>query len=159
MEPRLLALSLAMTETVQVACGNCGATNRVPLEKMQAGRAPVCGRCKAPLPLGATPAIVTDGTFGEQVERSPVPVLVDFWAPWCGPCRILGPVVEELAAEFAGRIRVAKMNVDDNPATASRFDIRGIPALILFRGGKEASRQVGAQPKSELRRWIERAIA
>jgi thioredoxin 2 len=148
-----------MTETMQAVCGKCGAANRIPLEKMQPGRAPVCGRCKAPLPVGAVPMVVTDGTFSEQVERSALPVLVDFWAPWCGPCRILSPVVEELAAEFAGRIRVAKINVDDNPTTASRFDIRGIPALVLFRAGREAGRQVGAQPKTELRRWIEHAIA
>jgi thioredoxin 2 len=148
-----------MTQTIQLSCSNCGATNRVPLDKLQPGRAPVCGRCKTPLPPDSAPAVVTDGTFSEQVERSPLPVLVDFWAPWCGPCRILSPVVEELAAEFAGRLRVAKMNVDDNPATASRFDVRGIPALILFRGGKEAGRQVGAQPKSELKRWLERAVA
>jgi thioredoxin 2 len=148
-----------MAETIQISCSNCGAANRVPLDKLQPGRVPVCGRCKTPLPAGAEPAIVTDATFFEQVERSPLPVLVDFWAPWCGPCRILSPVVEQLAVEFAGRIRIAKMNVDDSPATASRFDVRGIPALILFRGGKEAGRQVGAQPKSELKRWIERAVA
>jgi thioredoxin 2 len=148
-----------MAETIQISCTNCGAVNRVPLDKIQPSRAPICGRCKTALPAGASPVIVTDGTFSEQVEHSPVPVLVDFWAPWCGPCRILSPVVEQLAGEFAGRIRVAKMNVDDNPATASRFDVRGIPALLLFRGGREAGRQVGAQPKSELKRWLERAIA
>lgn len=148
-----------MAETIQISCSSCGAANRIPLDKLQPGRAPVCGRCKTPLPADAAPAIVTDGTFSEQVERSPLPVLVDFWAPWCGPCRILSPVVEQLAVEFAGRIRVAKMNVDDNPVTASRFDVRGIPALVLFRGGKEAGRQVGAQPKSELKRWLEHAVA
>ena len=131
----------------------------MPAEKLQPGRAPVCGRCKAPLPIDAGPTTVTDATFAEQVERSPLPVLVDFWAPWCGPCRMISPAVEELAAEFAGRMRVAKMNVDDNPVSASRFDIRSIPALILFHGGREAGRIVGAQPKSEIRNWIARTIA
>jgi thioredoxin 2 len=147
------------TEILEIQCGNCGATNRVPVDKIQPGRAPVCGRCKTPLPVGASASIITDANFAEQVERSTLPVVVDFWAPWCGPCRFLSPIVEELAVELAGRIRVGKMNVDDNPATASRFDIRGIPALILFQGGREAGRMVGAQPKAELRRWIEHNIA
>jgi thioredoxin 2 len=148
-----------MPETLQISCAHCGATNRVPVEKLKPGRAPVCGRCKTPLQPDATPANVTDATFAELVERSSLPVLVDFWAPWCGPCRMVGPIVEDLAKEFAGRIRVAKMNVDDNPATSSRFDIQSIPALILFRGGAEAARTVGAQSKPYLRQWIESAVA
>ncbi len=148
-----------MTEALQIACPHCGATNRVPTEKLKPGRAPVCGRCKTPLQPDAAPANVTDATFAELVERSSLPVLVDFWAPWCGPCRMVGPIVEELAKEFAGRLRVAKMNVDDNPATSSRFDIQSIPALILFRGGTEAARTVGAQSKPYLRQWIESAVA
>jgi thioredoxin 2 len=148
-----------MPEALQISCSHCGATNRVPTEKLKPGRAPVCGRCKTPLQADAAPADVTDTTFRELVERSSLPVLVDFWAPWCGPCRMVGPIVEELAKDFAGRLRVAKMNVDNNPATSSRFEIRSIPALILFRGGAEAARTVGAQSKPYLRQWIESSIA
>jgi thioredoxin 2 len=134
--------------------------NRVAVEKMREGRAPVCGRCKTPLAGGAPgPLTVTDGSFADMVERSPLPVLLDMWAPWCGPCRMVGPVVDEIAGELAGRLRVGKMNVDENPATSERFAIRSIPALLLFQGGREIDRIVGAVPKAEILRRVERLLS
>jgi len=147
-----------MSEPLLIRCSACGATNRVPRERLQAGLQPVCGRCKSTLSVDGTPLDVTDGEFAEEVEKSPLPVLVDMWAPWCGPCRFVTPAVEELAAELAGRLRVAKLNVDQNPATAARFNIQSIPALLVFKGGREVDRIIGAQSKSEIRRRIERLI-
>jgi thioredoxin 2 len=106
------------------------------------------------LPHVAKPIAVTDASFPAEVEQSPLPVLVDAWAVWCGPCKIIAPVIEELAAEMAGRVRVAKLNVDENPATASRFDLRSIPTLLIFKGGQEVDRLVGVQPKSEIMRRL-----
>jgi len=102
---------------------------------------------------------VTDATFAAEVERSPLPVLVDAWAPWCGPCQLIAPVIDELAVEMAGRVRVAKLNVDENPATAARFNLRSIPTLLVLRGGREVDRIIGVQPKSEISRRLERAMA
>jgi thioredoxin 1 len=93
---------------------------------------------------------LNDDTFEAEVLKSELPTLVDFWAPWCGPCRIVGPVVEELARDYAGRIKVAKMNVDENPKTPSTYNIRGIPTLILFKGGQIAEQIVGAVPKAKI---------
>jgi thioredoxin 2 len=141
-----------------IRCPACGATNRVPLDKLEPGREPVCGRCKAPLPVGTRPITVTDATFSAEVERSPLPVLLDLWAAWCGPCRMIAPTVEQLAAELAGRVRVAKLNVDENPATAARYNVQGIPTLLIFKDGQEVDRIVGVQPKSEIARRLERFI-
>jgi thioredoxin len=131
----------------------------VPRAKLEQGLKPVCGRCKQPLPAAASaPLTVTDATFAAEVERSPVPVLVDAWAPWCGPCRQIAPAIEELAAEFAGQVRVAKLNVDENPRTASRFDVRSIPTLLIVVGGREVDRIVGAQPKHAIRERLEHVL-
>lgn len=145
-------------DTLMIGCPACGATNRVPRDKIAEGRAPVCGKCKAPLLVGK-PQPVTDATFARDVEGSPVPVLVDAWAPWCGPCHMIAPIIDQLAAELAGRIRVVKLNVDDNPRTAARFDLRSIPTLLVLKGGREIDRLVGVQPKQEIARRLERAIA
>jgi len=101
---------------------------------------------------------VTDKNFGTEVLSAQVPVLVDFWATWCGPCRSIGPIVEELAKEFGGRLKVAKLNVDENPATPSQYGVRGIPTLILFKEGKIFEQIVGAVPKTRLVAMVEKAL-
>ncbi len=125
-------------------CPACGAKNRVGTPP--AGKTPACGRCGAPLPWLV---VANDAAFAREIA-APVPVLVDFWAPWCGPCRVVAPVLEELANELAGRLKIVKLNVDENPATAGGFRIEGIPTLILFRDGQPVERIVGALPKQAL---------
>jgi thioredoxin 2 len=147
-----------MSEAQLIRCPSCGATNRVPLDKVARGLAPVCGRCRAALPLGAGPVAVTDATFAAEVERSPLPVLLDLWAPWCRPCQMMAPAIDELAAELAGRVRVAKLNIDEAPATAARFRVGSIPTLLVLKGGREVDRIVGARPKAEIARRLERAV-
>ncbi len=111
-----------------------------------------------PEPPNDAPIQVTDASFDELVLRSPLPVLVDFWAPWCGPCRIVAPTVEELGRQYAGRLRVAKVNTDDNPYRAGSLGIQGIPTLILFKNGREVDRIVGAVSKQVLQSRVERAL-
>ena len=119
----------------------------------------MCGRCKTPLLADNKPVTVTDATFFAEVERSPLRVLLDLWAPWCGPCRMVAPVIEELAAEMAGRVRVAKLNVDENPVTAARFHVQSIPTLLILKGGREMERIVGVQPKAEIVQRLQRIAA
>jgi thioredoxin 2 len=149
---------LRMSDSALIPCPQCGAMNRVPQAKLAEGLTPMCGQCKTPLATAAGPLVVTDATFAADVERSPLPVLVDAWAPWCGPCRMVGPIVDELATELAGKVRVAKLNVDDNPTTAARFDVRSIPTMLVMVNGREVDRIVGALPKATLKRRLERAL-
>jgi thioredoxin 1 len=107
----------------------------------------------------AKPKEVTDATFEQEVLKAPRPVLVDFWAPWCGPCRMVAPIVEELAEEYDGKVSFVKLNTDDNPVTASNYSIRSIPTLLVFRGGQPVGQIVGFRPKSDLRRRLDAVIA
>jgi thioredoxin 1 len=107
----------------------------------------------------AKPKEVTDATFEQEVLKAPRPVLVDFWAPWCGPCRMVAPIVEELAEEYDGKVNFVKLNTDDNPVTASRYGIRSIPTLLVFKGGQPVGQIIGFRPKSDLRRRLDAVIA
>lgn len=147
-----------MPETPLIRCPSCGTTNRVPFDKIKQGLQPVCGQCKSSL-IVSTPVTVTDATFAAMVERSALPVLLDLWAAWCGPCRMMAPMLDDLAAELAGRVRVAKLNVDENPATASRFKVSSIPTLLILKGGLEIDRLIGVQPKTEIARRVQRIAA
>jgi thioredoxin 2 len=148
-----------MADATLMRCPTCGATNRVTGSQLTPGKKAVCGRCKAPLSAAAAPVSVSDATFAEEVERSPLPVLLDMWAPWCGPCHMVAPTIEALALDFAGRVRVAKLNVDDNPATAGRFGVRSIPTLLVLKAGREIDRIVGVQPKAAIAARLERLVA
>ena len=108
--------------------------------------------------MSANTKPVTDDSFATDVLKAESPVLVDFWAEWCGPFKAFGPALEELAAEFAGKLTVAKVNIDDNPMIPNNYAVRGIPTLIMFKNGKPAATQVGALPKSRLKEWIERSL-
>lgn len=128
-----------------VTCQKCSAKNRV--DDRAANLQPVCGKCGTKLEFAGTPLVVTDATFARSVLRVEKPVLVDCWAPWCGPCRTIGPIVDELAAQSGGRYVVAKLNVDENPRIATEFQIDSIPTLLIFKGGAVVDRIVGLQPK------------
>jgi thioredoxin 2 len=142
-----------MLAATVIQCPHCGKKNRVP---PNGPGAPRCGNCHKPLPWIVDTG---DDSYFEIVEASTVPVLVDLWAPWCGPCRMVSPALERLAAEFAGRMKLAKVNVDDNPAIAARFAVQGIPTLVLVHGGAVVTRQTGAAPEGALRSWLEQGLA
>lgn len=131
-----------------VACPSCGTKNRVPAV---AAGVPQCAKCHAKLPwlTGAT-----DLDFDAVASSEKVTVLVDLWAPWCGPCLRVAPLLEKLSVEKAGTLKVVKVNVDDNPRTQARFGAQSIPTMVLLRGGREVSRQVGALPLERLRQWV-----
>lgn len=135
-----------------VTCPHCGKRNRVPA--VGDGR-PRCGNCHEPLPWIADAG---DTDFGEVAERSPVPVLVDLWATWCGPCRMVSPALEQLATERAGRIKLVKVDVDANPGLARRFETMAVPTLLVLRHGEVVARQAGAAPVPALRAWLDEAL-
>ena len=144
-----------MSTPLTVPCAHCGALNRVPAERL--AEHPVCGRCRKSLFEGL-PIELTSANFDTVAGRGDLPVLVDFWAPWCAPCRGFAPVFAEAARQFEPRLRMAKVDTDAQPQLAQRFGIRSIPTLAMFKGGRGLARQAGALGAAQLRQFVEAAL-
>ncbi|MFJ9078861.1 thioredoxin [Streptomyces sp. NPDC102278] len=140
------------TRTTTVTCPNCGRGNRVPVAA--AGR-PKCGHCKQPLPWIVDAG---DDDFAEIADRATTPVVVDLWATWCGPCRMVSPALEQVALDLAGRIKLVKVDIDKNPRLGRRFEVQAVPTLLVLDRGDMIARQAGAAPAHVLRSWVERAM-
>jgi thioredoxin 2 len=142
-----------MTDSKILRCNHCGTRNRVPRARLTEG--PICGKCRKPLPTAATlPVTVTDATFNAEITGFPGPVMLDCWAPWCGPCKVMAPVMNQLAAQYAGVVKIAKLNVDQNPLVSSRFNVLSVPTLLFFNGGRLVNTIPGAVSKPEIERHL-----
>jgi len=149
-----------VSETVLIRCHNCGTRNRIPTARLREG--PRCGRCKQsfpPIAISTRPVIVTDGSFANEVIASPLPVLLACWAAWCSSCAAIMPVLDDVAKAHAGRLKVAKLNVEQNPGTASRYQVMSLPTLLFFRDGKVSETAIGALPRLEIERYLYRFLA
>jgi thioredoxin 2 len=140
---------------MNLVCAHCQATNRVREERLSDG--PKCGRCKAPL-FSGHPIALTGETFDRHLASDGLPLIVDFWAGWCGPCRMMAPAYEQAAGRLEPRVRLAKLDTEAAPEIAGRFGIRGIPTLIAFRNGREIARQSGAMDLNGITRWVESVV-
>ena len=144
-----------MTDTLHLVCPTCNATNRVPRDKLHAELN--CGKCHAAL-LNAHPDNLGEAAFRAQVAKSDLPLVVDFWAPWCGPCRMMAPAFEKVSQDLHGRARFVKVNTEEEPGLAASYNIRSIPTLAVFAGGREVTRQPGAMSAPDLARWVSAAV-
>ncbi|HEV3493633.1 MAG TPA: thioredoxin TrxC, partial [Reyranella sp.] len=140
-----------------VACPSCNTLNRAPRDKLAAGASGKCGHCGSPL-FGGHPVALNAQSFEMHASKSDIPLLVDFWAPWCGPCKTMAPQFEKAAGELEPQVRLAKVNTDDEQALAGRFGIQGIPTMILFHRGKEIARQSGAMNAAGIESWVQQAL-
>jgi thioredoxin 2 len=146
-----------MAESLLVACPNCNTLNRAPREKLAAGASGKCGHCGAPL-FGGHPVALNAQSFETHAAKSDIPLVVDFWAPWCGPCKAMAPQFEQAAGHLEPTVRLAKVNTEDEQALAGRFGIQAIPTMILFKHGKEVARQSGAMNASGIESWVQQAL-
>lgn len=146
-----------MASSLHIVCPNCDCINRVPRERLRDGAK--CGSCHRPLFEGRPAALESVARFDKHATRSDIPLLVDFWAAWCGPCRALAPIVDEVANSYNGKVKVGKMDVDKNAATPQRYGIRGIPTLLIFKGGQVKEQIVGYVPKEQIEKALERHIS
>src|ERR1700761_4853975 len=144
-----------MSDKIHIVCGHCDSV--VALPPARVGDAPRCPQCKAPL-LGVKPVELTAANFAKHIGRNTLPVVVDFWAPWCGPCIAMAPHFERVAGDLERKLRFAKLDTQDEPKPAGRFNIRSIPTMIVFRGGKEIARQSGAMDSGRLTRWLDSVV-
>ena len=140
---------------LHLVCPHCNATNRVPSDKLQAELN--CGKCHQPL-LAAHPDNLEEAAFNAQLAKSDLPMVVDFWAPWCGPCRTMAPAYEKVSQDMQGKARFVKVNTEDEQGLAAKYNIRSIPTLAVFAGGREIARQPGAMSAPDLARWVSAAL-
>lgn len=144
-----------MSNGLHVACARCGAVNRVDSTRL--GQGPTCGKCKAPL-LPPEPLELDDAGLRRQLEKSDLPFLVDFWAPWCGPCKMMAPAFDQAAGQLSPRVRLAKVNTEAEPAAGQQFGIQSIPTMVLFVGGREKARVSGAMNAAQIGSWVQQNL-
>ena len=140
-----------MSDALNIVCPHCNATNRIPAERLS--DKPKCGKCHQPL-FDGHPVELTGETFSKMIARTDIPVVVDFWAPWCGPCKMMAPAFQQAAQQLQPNVRLAKVNTEDHQMIGARYQIRSIQTMVIFKNGQEIARQSGAMSASDIVRWV-----